>query len=193
MFVYLNTMKTYSTSWKHPFSSFIAGPSQSGKTTFLVKLLASDIIQPPPDVIIWCYSEWQSAYEGLQNVSFVKELPSVSELQQASNGGQDRVLVILDDKMTTLDGEYTKLFTQGCHHWNLSVIHVVQDAFWDKRRTNRINAQYIVLMKSPGDKLTALNLAKQMFPSKSRTKTVKHKCFYRECTKFHGGLRLSHA
>ncbi len=159
-------MKTYSTHWKHPFSCFIVGPSQSGKTTFLVNLLSSDIIQPQPNVILWCYSEWQASYENLRRVTFLKELPSLAELQQASDGGRNKVLIVLDDKMTSLDPEYTKLFTQGCHHWNLSAIHIVQDAFWDKRRTNRINAQYIVLMKSPGDKLTALNLGKQMFPSK---------------------------
>ena len=60
------------------------------------------------------------------------------------------------------DESFTDLFTKGSHHWNMSVIHITQDLFYDKRRTKRINSQYLVLMKNPGDRLTPNMLARQM-------------------------------
>ena len=72
-------------------------------------------------------------------------------------------LLIIDDLMSE-SKNLVDIFTKGCHHWNMTIIFILQDIFFDKKRTNRINSQYIILMKSPGDKLTAMNLAKQMYP-----------------------------
>ena len=51
--------------FKHPFSCIIAGPSQSGKTTFVVHLIKfrNEMVHPVPKAIIWHYSEFQPAYE----------------------------------------------------------------------------------------------------------------------------------
>jgi len=46
-----------------------------------------------------------------------------------------------------------KLFTRGCHHWNISVVQIVQNAFFEGLRTSRINTHYLVLFKNPADKL----------------------------------------
>ena len=50
-------------SLKSPFTCVVAGPTGCGKTVFVRKLLASDLIFPRPHKVTWCYSEWQSAYE----------------------------------------------------------------------------------------------------------------------------------
>jgi hypothetical protein len=62
------------------------------------------------------------------------------------------------------DSTLNQLFTRGSHHWNLSIIHIVQNAFFDGLRTSRINCQYLVLMKNPADKLQVRTLGRQIFP-----------------------------
>ena len=43
--------------FSHPFTCMIAGPSKSGKTSLLLKILQAnkDIIHPEPQRIVYCY------------------------------------------------------------------------------------------------------------------------------------------
>ena len=64
-------------------------------------------------------------------------------------------LIVLDDKMSSMGDSalLSKLFTEGSHHRNLSVIYIVQNLF-DKGKSHRcvsLNAQYLVLFKNPRD------------------------------------------
>jgi septin family protein len=55
---------------KHEFTMVVAGPSKSGKTEFVKQLEQNTLwISPPPEKIVWCYREWQKAYESLQEHS----------------------------------------------------------------------------------------------------------------------------
>lgn len=155
--------------FQHPFTCIVAAPTKAGKTTFVSRLVrqAPRMVEPPPRRILWCYSEWQSAYDKLPQVHFVHGLPDLTTLrQQCTTSQSSPTLVILDDLMNEITKEpgVVELFTRDCHHWSCSVIHITQDIFFDRRRTSRINSQYMVLMKNPADKLTPLNLAKQMYP-----------------------------
>jgi hypothetical protein len=155
--------------WKHPFNCIVSAPTKSGKTEFVKKLViyANEMIDPVPEKIYWCYSEWQTAYETLllkcKNVCFVEGFPDINELKSNKKISQ---LLILDDMMQELknDNRLTELFTKGSHHWNLSIIHIVQNAFFDGMRTSRINAQYLIVMKNPADKLQIQTLGRQIFP-----------------------------
>ena len=46
----------------------IAGPTKSGKTTLLKKILINhdQMISHPIDRIVYCYSRWQNAFDDLQ-------------------------------------------------------------------------------------------------------------------------------
>ncbi len=149
--------RLYSTLWKHPFTCMAVGPSQSGKTMFVANLIKANIVDPAPHRIIWCYSEWQPLYDSMKSVEFVQGLPDLSELRSSSH---IRKLIIADDLMNSDEGTFMELATKGVHHWNCSLIFIVQDAFFNKR-TTRINSHYLVLFKNPGDRLTAQNLARQ--------------------------------
>ena len=52
----------------HPCTALFAGMTGSGKTVWVRNLLddATEMITPPPQRIIWCYSQWQPAYERMQ-------------------------------------------------------------------------------------------------------------------------------
>ena len=155
--------------FKHPFTSIVAGPTKAGKTVFVSNIIkfASDMIIPVPARIIWCYTEWQPAYEELgKSVTMVKGLPDISDLRSF----QKPQLLVLDDLIHELkrDPRLVQIFTRGCHHWNLSCIHVVQNLYFEGLRTSRINAQYLVLMKNPADKSQIAVLGKQLFPGKHK-------------------------
>lgn len=156
-------------NFKHPFTSIVAGPTKAGKTVFVKNLVkyASDMIVPVPERIIWCYTEWQPAYQELENtVTMVEGIPDFAELRTY----QKPQLLILDDLMNELkkDPRLVQIFTRGCHHWNMSCVHIVQNMFFEGLRTSRINAQYLVLMKNPSDKSQIVTLGKQLFPGKHK-------------------------
>lgn len=152
---------------KHPFTCVIAGPTGSGKSYFVSRLLshAHTMIDPPPEKVMWCYGEWQPLYATIRGVEFVEGLPDVKTLNPSC-----RTLIVVDDLMAETDGRVTKLFTKGSHHRNISVIDIVQNLF-NKNKENRtisLNSQYMVLFKNPRDASQITHLAKQMYPGHTK-------------------------
>lgn len=66
------------------------------------------------------------------------------------------------------DSRINKLFTEGSHHRNLSVIAINQILFYNKDPTQRQNCHYLVLFKNPIDKQQVMTLARQMYPDNSQ-------------------------
>ncbi|KAK3717698.1 hypothetical protein QZH41_001101 [Actinostola sp. cb2023] len=160
----------------HPFTAIVAGMTGSGKTVWVQNLLqhASRVIQPPPDRIVWSYSQWQPAYEQLQQtlpgIDFVKGIPH--DLDEDSYfDPKVNNLIVIDDQMaeTSNDQRILNLFTKGSHHRNLSVIFLCQNVYFQGKimRTLSLNAAYLVLFKNPRDKLQITTLGKQMYPGKT--------------------------
>ncbi len=163
--------------FRHPSTILIAGPTGSGKTEFLVKLLTQRGIEPFPERIIWIYSEWQDAYERIKKRLGVaeKKLEFVKDFDDSLYDSLDRRvrnLVVLDDQMENRDMQrnggsgLAKFFTQGSHHRNLTIVYIVQNLFHQSRamRTVSLNSHYLVLFKNPRDKLQIRSLAMQMYP-----------------------------
>ena len=65
----------------HPFTALVAGMTGSGKTVWVQNLLehGPQVIQPPPQRIVWSYSQWQPAYDQMlktiPGIEFVKGIP----------------------------------------------------------------------------------------------------------------------
>ena len=150
---------------KHEFTMVVAGPSKSGKTEFVKQLVQNtQWISPPPEKIVWCYREWQKAYESLQDsVTFVKNIPSDDEQLVADLS--TRHLLIFDDMMGGKAIEsIVDWFTRKAHHRNTSVIYITQNLF-DRAaqyRTISLNAHYLVLFKNPRDKSQIGVLSRQL-------------------------------
>jgi hypothetical protein len=158
--------------FKHPFTAIVAGPTKAGKTVWVQKLVQNigQMVSPTPQEVYWCYSEWQPLYSDLEASStIVRFMQGIPDLQQLKSSPEKPKMLILDDFMQEMktDKRLVQLFTKGSHHWNVSIVHIVQNLFFEGLRTSRVNAQYLILMKNPSDKLQAATLAKQLYPGQT--------------------------
>ena len=155
--------------WKTPFTCLIAGSTSSGKSVWVKEFIThlSEMTYPVPDEVVWCYGEWQDAYNSLKarGVIFSEGLPDVDEWVN-----DRKRLVVLDDLMNETDERVSRLFTKGSHHRGISVIQIVQNLFSNNKhqRTISLNSQYLVIFKNPRDKGQIMHLARQMYPGQSQ-------------------------
>ena len=151
---------------KHPFTCVVAGPSSSGKTQFVFRLIrhADRLVDPPPEKIVYCYGEFQPSFLEFSQVEFHEGLPDVGSFD-----GRSRVLLIIDDLMNEADQNVCNLFTKLSHHRNVSVVFVTQNLLHRNRhvRTINLNTHYVVLFKNPRDAGQVAIMARQMYPRKS--------------------------
>ena len=156
--------------FKHPSTILVAGPTGSGKTVFVQRLLCENMLFPRPTRIVIVYGEWQKIYDELLKViptlEFLKG-PSPPSLYESFDVKENNLLV-LDDQMTEGEntGQIEKYFVQGSHHRNLTVVFIVQNLFGKNKalRTSSLNSNYLVLYKNPRDKQQMGILGRQMYP-----------------------------
>jgi hypothetical protein len=165
----MNKTFEFDSRLQHPFGAYVAGPSQSGKSQFIFKLLrvVNEFVCPPPERIIWFYGSLHDCFKEFPSVEFVEGLPS-ENFDNLLDGR--RTLIVIDDLMSETDVRVTKLFTKFSHHKDASVIYVSQNLFHKgkENRTISLNAHYIVLFKNPRDSSQAAHLGSQMFPGKAK-------------------------
>ena len=155
--------------FKSPFTACLSAGTKCGKTNWAVNFVnnAKTLIEPPPEKIYWAYGEWQDGYKDLlSDVILIEGVPDTEVFKADKNIPK---LLICDDLMRKYKkDDLCELFCQGSHHWNLSVMHIVQNLFYNNLRNARINSHYLILMKNPSDRLQLLTLARQIFPTKQK-------------------------
>ena len=168
-----NIMSNVVIKFECPTTCILAGPSSSGKTTFLHKLLKQNkhMFQKVPKKIIYCYSTYQPIYDDIkhdvEDIEFFRGLPTKEnmDLWALETGFK---LLILDDmaQIASQSLDIVDLFTIYSHHKIFSVFFVVQNLFTGGKhfRTISLNSQYFVLFSNQRDKLQIQTLARQMFP-----------------------------
>ena len=147
--------------FQHPYTAVLAGPTGSGKTQFIRNFLKNlkNLVVPVPTMILFCYAEWQPAYEEMKtfglNIHFIKGVGDLDSLTQ----GQPK-LVIVDDLMAEANEQITRLFTKGSHHKNISVMHIVQNLFSKNKeqRCINLNSHYMVVFKYSADRKHPVDL-----------------------------------
>ena len=157
--------------FRHPFTCMIAGPSMSGKTLLVRRILEhfKDLtnIQTPNLNVIWCYGQWQKLFNvNIPNVdiNYIPGLPSDDDLHTQ--------ILVLDDLMSEI-GDNRKildLFTKGSHHLGMSVIFISQNLFHQGRvmRSIGLNCNYMIIMKSVRGKSQLSILGRDAFPGKQK-------------------------
>ena len=162
----------YRFAFQSPTTIVLAGPTNSGKTYFLVEALLQQRFEPMPQRIVLVFSEWQPLYEVVRkafpHVEFVKDYSK--QLYETFTPNVRNMLVLddqMENKLATKRGDNgaTKFFTQGSHHRNLTVVYIVQNLFNQDpaMRTISLNTQYMVLFKNVRDKTQIRPLGRQMY------------------------------
>lgn len=159
--------------FKHPFTSMVAGPTSSGKTVIVSKIIKNidSLVDKKIERIVYCYSLWQNEYDEIlknnMKVEFHQGIIESKELDPTCNN-----LVILDDLMDICekDEETRNLFIKGSHHLNTSLIYIVQNVFSNGKysRTISLNTKYFILTKNKRDARQIMTLASQMYPTNSK-------------------------
>ena len=172
-----------------PCSSFIiSGASGSGKTQLVYKFLRHLQYMfrgHPPSKVLYCYGIYQPLFDEitrvLPNLEFHHGLPSTVDIEELT---KERIptLIILDDlaHQVLQSPEMVLIFTQGCHHRNLSVFFLTQNLFQSGRfaRDITLNTNYIILFRNLRDASQIGHLARQLFPGKNKILQE----IYNDCT-----------
>ncbi len=175
----------------HPFCCMIAGPSSSGKSQLIMKILENlyTIFDQYPNKIIYCYGRWDDKYNQLKSIFpyiiLNEGLPNINQFSST-----DINLLILDDLMhESKEKSVCELFTTDSHHLNISVFFTSQNLFSNVKnfRTISINCQYMILLNNPRDRSQIYSLARQMYPNNPNFLV---ECYEDATNKPHGYLFL---
>ena len=153
-----------------PTSIALLGPSQSGKTTFVVRLLlhVETMIIPPPVKIYYAYTAWQPLFEKLKDkVTFHEGLPNKTMMDTWSSD-LEPIVVVLDDLMDQIvsNKEVLHYVTVMSHHSNIMLIMMFHNIYPPGKyaRTISLNCHYLVLFNNARDALQVMNLGRQILP-----------------------------
>ena len=159
-----NSIKEEDLKLKIPFGCMIGGPSNSGKSQLLYKLLDHlDLFHPYPKAVLYCYGEYNSEVPKLEAKGFhtCYGMPSDDLLVQMPRP----FLWVMDDMLNQVHGKsLVDIFTKKAHHQNYGIIFVTQNIFEPSLRVPRQNSQYIFLTRAPNSLLAIRNLGVQLFP-----------------------------
>lgn len=160
-------MNIYDARLKSNSSFIISGPSKSGKTTFVEKMIAkrNELFTKPFSCVLWfCAYPPKTKLDG---VKYSIGLPT-----NQFNDIPSHAMVILDDFMSELSqsNELTKLMTKAVHHLPMTLIYITQNLFQAGKdvKTRRMNADYLVLFKNPHDRAQMDYIGRQMYPKDSK-------------------------
>ena len=158
---------------KIPFESSstctISGASNTGKTSFVYKLLSDhNAFTEPVHKIYYFYGVYQPLYDSMKsklpNIEFHEGLPE--NMKQYATG--KHCVCVLDDLMYAVvnDIESCRMFTEYAHHLKMSVLFLTHNAFAQGHysRTISLNSHYIILFRNLRDSSQIVALGKQMYP-----------------------------
>ena len=134
----------------------IAGPSQSGKTELVYKLInnSNDLFENPFSKVYYFYDVWQKGFNNMNNeMEIIQGLPDESFLREL-DPTLHKLLVLDDQQLNALNSSIiAEIFTKYSHHKNLSVILILQNLFHQGKysRDISLNTHYFILFKNPRD------------------------------------------
>lgn len=150
-----------------PAGILMCGPTMSGKTQYVFNMIKNqkDVFSRPFSRIVYCYGVWQDAFDQVKNVEFIQGLNSLFEDEEFFSA-KDSTLLIIDDLAVAAcnDDKTSKLFTQGIHHTNLTIIFILQNLYKQGKamRDVALNAQYMILFRNVRDTQQIRTLSRQM-------------------------------
>jgi hypothetical protein len=157
--------------FRHPTTILVAGPTQAGKTEFVIELLRNrrTLFRPFPEKVYYAYGQKNEKQQKeiqkiVPDVEFFEGCPNIDHIDPAINN-----LLILDDLMDEIgkNQDCSNLFTRGSHHKNITVIGIIHNLFNQQKysKTISINTLYYVILKNPRDNQQIAHFGRQIFPN----------------------------
>jgi hypothetical protein len=158
-----------------PASICVTGPSQSGKSHWIVKLIKNREKMFPIHFheILYCIPEhlgmtpnpiFQKIKESFPTAQLVSGLPDVTKLNL--NFDETPKLLVIDDLMTEFLGSYAmvKLLSIEVHHYNITTVFTLHNLFAPSKfgRTICRNINYKVLFQNRLDLRECRNVSLQI-------------------------------
>lgn len=155
----------------------VSGPTGSGKTHWIKKLLSNEMFTEKVESVLYCYGVYQPFFEtmakSISNITFMEGVPDFETIKNLNNGKFH--VVVLDDLMEYIikSLEIQNLFTKYCHHFNITAIFLTQNVFAKglTSRTININTHILILFANKRDESQAIFLGKQICPSSTKVFT----------------------
>ena len=163
----------------HPSTILISGVSSSGKTSLTKRILENrtSLFRPEvPNYVVLIYHTWQNVYKEMVDEGVIQlclnELPDSQTLKEIGDEhkGSGGIILVLDDQLNNLQSNIVDIFCVQSHHLKMTVILLVQTLFMPNKefRTISLNSHYIILLKNTRDRSSISQLARQIFPYKTR-------------------------
>lgn len=146
----------------------VAGPTATGKTRWVNRLLTEDMFTESVSSVLYCYGIYQDYFNQMTipNVEFYAGLPNSDKVRQLFNGKFH--VIVLDDLMEEIvkSLEAQNLFTKQCHHYNITAIFITQNLFIQGpcARNISVNTHVLVLFANKRDEQQLYILGRQLFP-----------------------------
>lgn len=163
-----------------PFNFLVAGPSKSGKTTFVANLLKSgkDMFSKQPDNVILYYANDQAIYDELMALKLINEKINFNDTDPSYDDILNKVapykdmngsLIIFDDTLSDIKPGFEKIFQVLGHHTQCSLIYLTQNLFHNSKTFRNVTLQldYITLKRNQRDSSQIRTLASQLCPGNS--------------------------
>jgi hypothetical protein len=158
-------------AFQHPTTVLVAGPTQAGKTEFVINLLdeKETLFDTPPEKIYWAYGQkndkqLQRIQNTVPDIEFIEGCPNLDFIDPENVN-----LLILDDLMDEVGKNQacSNLFTRGSHHKNITVIAIIHNLFNQQKysKTISLNTRYYFLFNSPRDNQQIAYFGRQIFPN----------------------------
>jgi hypothetical protein len=157
-----------------PSNICLYGATQSGKTSFVMRLLEHHDVMftTPPRRILYCYGAWQDAYDLLQkrdNITMHEGVPSRAAIEEFSFD-KAPTLLVLDDLLADIvnNVEVQHYVTVMSHHNNMTIVMLMQSIFpkGNYARTISLNCHYMILFSNRRDSNQVKVLGRQLMPGR---------------------------
>ena len=158
----------------HPYGMLVIGPSQVGKTTWLLKAITSpDMIQPPHKEIYYFYTEHNKAFEDYPSINFIEGFDPTFISKEFLSGKEDKnICLVLDDFQDSAIAKdlLSSLFLRVIHHRGVSCVATLQTAFPRQLNGPELsrNCTYKCIFKNASERSETNMIGSKMFPRQSK-------------------------
>lgn len=169
--------ETFVFQLRNPYTMMVAGPSKSGKTKFVGRVLtnAKHIYTKKPGRVFYFYNQAEPKYPEVRNHvdEFIEGMPSMKWLDEAYEEHGDNMTIVIDDQALNITKDIAEIFSVGSSRRNCNVIFITQNLFGKKKeaRDISVNCNYIVIFKNPRDMNAVQTFFRQHSPTNAKALT----------------------